>query len=346
MFCKHCGARMEGFACPQCGGMAELRKSSSDLERIMKPSQGKTYREGLAEGYQKGRQEGYAEGVKKGYGDGYSVGAENTETNMNEAVAKEQKTRKQRLIQLCSAAAMIGILLGGFVFSKMGYNKGLTAGKESAQKDAELLISTSLDEKYSQGYQDGLSSGRTEGEHTGYDRGAEEGYDRGYEQGVADTESRYQEDPLAAFWNIIQGGNNPDQEDQTKGKEPEEEPQDLQEDEMVLFSREINGGTKENPSEEVRKIQQRLIELNILDDKADGIFGRKTEQAVIKFQQENQLTPSGKIDPETYRALFPPEELQEETNETSLPDQELLAPEDSEKEELLLDHEELTDLSV
>ncbi len=44
---------------------------------------------------------------------------------------------------------------------------------------------------------------------------------------------------------------------------------------------------------EVRQIQQRLIQWGYLTGSADGIYGAKTEAAVKRFQQNNGLTPDG-----------------------------------------------------
>lgn len=60
-------------------------------------------------------------------------------------------------------------------------------------------------------------------------------------------------------------------------------------------------------SEVVREVQQRLIDLDLLEGKADGIFGKKTEQAVIAFQTANQLKPTGVVDSRTLGFLLPPE---------------------------------------
>ena len=43
----------------------------------------------------------------------------------------------------------------------------------------------------------------------------------------------------------------------------------------------------------VAELQQRLIELGYLDGEADGIFGEKTETALIAFQTVNSLEPTG-----------------------------------------------------
>ena len=53
----------------------------------------------------------------------------------------------------------------------------------------------------------------------------------------------------------------------------------------------------------VRIMQQALIRLNYLKGKADGIFGAKTLDAVLLFQQENHLSTDGLAGKKTLKAL-------------------------------------------
>ena len=55
--------------------------------------------------------------------------------------------------------------------------------------------------------------------------------------------------------------------------------------------------------EEVKALQQALINLGYLDGKADGIFGNKTEKAVRRFQYKNGLTSDGLAGKTTLAAL-------------------------------------------
>lgn len=57
-------------------------------------------------------------------------------------------------------------------------------------------------------------------------------------------------------------------------------------------------------SDEVAKIQTRLIALSYLDGEADGNFGQATESAVKGFQTANSLTATGIVEQTTYDALF------------------------------------------
>jgi peptidoglycan hydrolase-like protein with peptidoglycan-binding domain len=60
-----------------------------------------------------------------------------------------------------------------------------------------------------------------------------------------------------------------------------------------------NGST----GEEVRALQQALIDLGYLEGSADGIFGNKTENAVRRFQSKNGMTSDGLAGKRTRAAL-------------------------------------------
>lgn len=57
-------------------------------------------------------------------------------------------------------------------------------------------------------------------------------------------------------------------------------------------------------SADVKKMQQRLIELGYLNDKADGNYGFNTRRAVIMFQKAHGLTPDGDAGPQTLTFLY------------------------------------------
>ena len=67
--------------------------------------------------------------------------------------------------------------------------------------------------------------------------------------------------------------------------------------------------------EEVKNIQERLIEMGFLSDAADGVFGENTEDAVIAFQEEKGLETTGVVDEQSFILIteqnkqfqFPPE---------------------------------------
>lgn len=51
-------------------------------------------------------------------------------------------------------------------------------------------------------------------------------------------------------------------------------------------------------------LQHRLQQLGYITDNLDGIFGSKTERAVLHFQRKNNLTPDGIVGKTTWRALY------------------------------------------
>ena len=51
--------------------------------------------------------------------------------------------------------------------------------------------------------------------------------------------------------------------------------------------------------EEVRRMQQRLMELGFLNGNIDGVFGYQTYAAVLAFQKANGLTRDGEAGPAT-----------------------------------------------
>lgn len=61
---------------------------------------------------------------------------------------------------------------------------------------------------------------------------------------------------------------------------------------------------KGSKGDEVKAVQERLIELHYLNDKADGNYGKNTQNAVAKFQEANEIEATGIADPETQKVLF------------------------------------------
>jgi peptidoglycan hydrolase-like protein with peptidoglycan-binding domain len=55
---------------------------------------------------------------------------------------------------------------------------------------------------------------------------------------------------------------------------------------------------------QVTFIQERLRQLRYLDQPADGVYSETTRDAVIRFQQDNNLNPDGVVGSETESALF------------------------------------------
>lgn len=55
--------------------------------------------------------------------------------------------------------------------------------------------------------------------------------------------------------------------------------------------------------EQVRQVQQKLIQYGYLSGSADGIFGQRTYDAVVLFQRRNGLTVDGRVGAATAAAL-------------------------------------------
>lgn len=55
--------------------------------------------------------------------------------------------------------------------------------------------------------------------------------------------------------------------------------------------------------EDVRTLQERLLEMGYDTGRADGIYGSRTAHAVAQFQREVGLTPDGSCGPQTMKAL-------------------------------------------
>ncbi len=55
--------------------------------------------------------------------------------------------------------------------------------------------------------------------------------------------------------------------------------------------------------EDVRALQERMLEMGYDSGRADGIYGARTARAVAQFQREVGLTPDGSCGPQTMKAL-------------------------------------------
>ena len=72
--------------------------------------------------------------------------------------------------------------------------------------------------------------------------------------------------------------------------------------------------------DQVKRLQERLIELGYLNGDADGAFGRQTYNAVIAFQKANGLTADGVAGDATQTVLFEsPDVVAREVQATSTP---------------------------
>ena len=104
-------------------------------------------------------------------------------------------------------------------------------------------------------------------------------------------------------------------EAQTEAVDEETQPA---EEEQVTFE---NGDYADG----VYEIQAELIELGYFIDDATGYYGDMTESAVLEFQTQNGLEPTGQVDELTYAAIFSSSAL-ENPNSEKLTDAETLTP--------------------
>lgn len=70
-----------------------------------------------------------------------------------------------------------------------------------------------------------------------------------------------------------------------------------------LFSGNYTTLRIKDQGDRVKILQQALIRLNYLSGKADGVFGKKTQDAVVAFQQANNLSADGLAGKKTLKAL-------------------------------------------
>ena len=325
MFCKYCGQPVVEGKCSRCGKEAVYISHSTELEEMMMHSPApagseaervpeKTYEQGFDAGYQKGLAEGYRNGV-------------------NEAQPAPPPVRHipwKLVAALCGITLIIGAAAGGILFRNIGFRDGRVQGEMAGNRAAEeagLL----LDEKYSQG----IEAGKTEGYNLGFEAGKTEGYDLGLEAGKKEGYSQGKADGLdeaeAALANLKEKRN----------ASGDSIPPSA--DSEILFSRTANGSIK---SQEVSDIQEMLYELNLYEAgvarnaAVDGKFGRQTESAVRKFQEEKGLPASGNIDRVTYDALLEAYSSGKEDSistdgETGGPDEKTGGPDETENEDSL-----------
>lgn len=70
----------------------------------------------------------------------------------------------------------------------------------------------------------------------------------------------------------------------------------------ILFQRAPNG-FRTVRGEIIRKLQQLLHDKGVYRETPDGVYGDKTEHALLLFQQQNNLPVTSKVDNETWTAL-------------------------------------------
>ena len=70
------------------------------------------------------------------------------------------------------------------------------------------------------------------------------------------------------------------------------------------FFQRAPSGFRTVQGELIRKFQVVLKDAGFQEDKADGVYGGRTEAALQKFQQQKQLPVTGKVDDQTWQSLM------------------------------------------
>ena len=70
------------------------------------------------------------------------------------------------------------------------------------------------------------------------------------------------------------------------------------------FFQRAASGFRTVQGELIRKFQVVLKDAGFQEDKADGVYGGRTEAALQKFQQQKQLPVTGKVDDQTWQSLM------------------------------------------
>ena len=292
MFCKYCGTALTGSLCPKCGKETVLSKSSSELDKLML---GRKIEKTTVKVPEKTYQQGYDEGYRAGTADGYKKGAGESKMSCQKTMDQEKLKIRRLVLIICGAVFLLSAVLSGIICGKISYNSGYNNAIKEVREEYDIKIKEE------------------------YERGSKKGYDNGYIQGKADRDAEIE----AAKEEENKTSDEQDISQQSDAKETNEQ--------EVLFSRTVNNGTKEEPSEEIKQIQTRLQELGYLKDTADGIIGSHTESAIREFQKKSGLTETGAIDRITYKMLLG-EEQDTENQETEEPETNNAGSDDDAKE--------------
>lgn len=199
---------------------------------------------------------------------------------------KAGKASGKKYVIFCALFIAFATIAISVACITLGYRAWYSLGEKDGRREAQEELALHYEQKRNEIYEQGVA----EGTKQGYEQGVEEGTKCGYEQGVADAQAKQQDEPH-------QGGS-PGEESSTDEASPQSQKS------RILFSRHINSGAVKAPSNEVRRIQVRLILSGHLADKADGVFGPITERAVMAFQSDNGIEATGNVDQATYDALF------------------------------------------
>ena len=310
MICKYCGKNYTGETCPHCHKTIPLFARSMELDNLMSPKapEGKTYEQGLQEGYKNGQTKGYQKGLQEGYQNGLKSGTEITHRTLKPALnsteekkqgapnAKKGVPQKLLAAALCVLLVAVSAIAGWLIGKKNGQN----AAEKVYAKEKATLVSQheaafanlqaqhaeemkSANDAHAKELADlGNEKDKLWKEETkkakaaGFKQGKAEGFEQGKAEAVVEFTSQAGDEPFRTVFNGIDRSSNL----------------------PIGFD-----GTKTTFGRHVRIVQTRLVGLGYDAGPVDGYYGELTQNAVKQFQKDHGLAETGKVDDLTYLAL-------------------------------------------
>lgn len=204
---------------------------------------------------------------------------------------------------------------------QQGYENGYAEGQSAIENKAEAIVpSPPQDTKrpavltvavvcvvlfvvilvsWRIGRNNGFVAGKQAGYELGYNAGNTHGFDEGFTAGQQVGIEVQKESYLAGYEAGILAAVTSTPAPTTDNMTPEDE---APTDERVPLGYASQG-------EDVQKLQERLFELGYYSGLIDGQFGNKTKEAVLHFQQKNNIFIDGVAGSETIEILFSEEAI-------------------------------------
>ncbi len=295
MICKFCGSRMDGARCPSCGKESPLVARSMQLDELSakpapnpkpapapNPSPAPSYDQGVRDGYQRGLQEGYKNGRLEGSAEASASG--------------KGGIRPAVVALLCAACLLVAALVSGFVMRGVGRDEG--AAQEKANH-TPLPVPTVSSEQLSAEYDRGKTEGHTEGRAE-----LEKELEQDSGMSLEELKAAFLRNPDEA--KVILSAGELDQAKEEARKKG-----------FIMALENIAGMNLPyyydtnaiQQGDDIREIQTMLNNLGFSTGGVDGKYGRKTREAVIRFQLSAGLIPddrdprAGIMDLKTYAVL-------------------------------------------
>lgn len=284
MFCKFCGHPVDGSKCSFCGKEISFIAHSTELEKIIS-NKAEAQSQTAEAPIAFSYEQGFDAGYQKGLSDGYQDG----KLEAHSILSPASRFSWKMVAALCGAAFFIGTVVSGMIMRNIGFQSGFAQGSEEGLQIADEA-KMQLDERYNLGFAAGKAEGFDNGKLAGIELGKTEATKQ-YAKQQEEARNRWADDVSIPSYTI-------------------------------LFSQQINGGTK---NEEVSVIQKILFDLGMFDVEnkdvaVDGDYGALTTEAVKKYQKAKGLTATGNIDQITYDALLMELSPEDKTHTESLDD--------------------------